>query len=172
FTVLHEENLSISNKYDIPSKFIYAVNQHTMRHLVGLYEKNKNVYRKQVEMGDNTREFLQGADNIGVYLDYPDKRVYYFNSIPNLGVIGTNATYTQVAVGVFAALYVLLYDALSPGAYFVEDLYDTHYKYFMFDNLRVQEFVFKKEKKGLRLVQYLPAIVLRRKDRFDHFYIL
>lgn len=172
FTVLHEENLSISYKYDIPSKFIYAVNQHTMKHLVRLYEKNRNVYRKQLEMGDNTHEFLQGADNIGVFLDYPDKRVYFFNSVPNMGVIGTNATYTQVAVGVFAALYVLLFDKLEPGAYFVEDLYDTHYKYFMFDNLRVQEFVFKKGKNGLRLTHYLPAVVMRRQDRFDHFYLL
>ena len=165
--VLHEENLSISRKYDLPSKFIYALHPQTMETLAKIYKKEKNVHTKDLQKGDNLTTILDGSDNIGALLRYKDKKVYYFNSIANTSVIGTNATYTQVTVGVFAALFVLLFDNLKKGTYFVEDLYDTHYKYFMFDNLRVQEFVFN----GGKLKKYTPEIKLKRKNHFEHMYI-
>jgi len=172
-TVLHEENLSVSYKYDIPSKFIYAVNQKTMAYVSGLLKKNGVVRREDLEQCDNTDEPLDGADNIGVCLEYPDKRVYYYNSEPNKAFIGTSATYTQVAIGIFSALFTLVYDRLKPQAYFVEDLYDTHYRYFLFDNLRVQEYVFKKRgKRKLALESYNPMVRIKRTDRFEHFYII
>ncbi|MBI5225157.1 saccharopine dehydrogenase NADP-binding domain-containing protein [Candidatus Micrarchaeota archaeon] len=171
-TVLHEENLSVSYKYDIPSKFIYAVNQHTMNHLINIYEKKKNVLRKDLEIGDNTKNALDGSDTIGVYLDYPDKRVYYLNSITNGAIIGTNATYTQVAIGIFAALFALLYDKLPSGVHFVEDLFDSHFKYFMFDNMRVSEFVFKKKNGKMVLSKFTPALTIRRMNRFEHLYVI
>ncbi|MFA4946468.1 MAG: saccharopine dehydrogenase NADP-binding domain-containing protein [Candidatus Micrarchaeia archaeon] len=171
-TVLHEENLSISYKYDIPSKFIYAVNPRTMEHLLRIYTKKKNVLRRDLEMGDNTQTVLDGSDTIGVLLEYPDKKVYYLNSIPNGAIIGTNATYTQVAIGVFAAVFTLLYDDLPPGAHFVEDLFDYHFKFFMFDNMRVQEFVFRKGISGWRMAKYAPMVSLNRRDRFEHWYIV
>jgi homospermidine synthase len=171
-TVLHEENLSISYKYDIPSKFIYSVNPRTMERLVETYKKKGRVSKKDMEMEDNRCETLDGSDSIGVILEYPDKKVYYFNTIPNVAVIGTNATYTQVAIGIFSALFTLLLDDLKPGAYFVEDLFDTHYKYFMFDNMRVQEFVFKKRKSGMVLESYTPCIKMRRCNHFEHLYII
>ncbi len=169
-TVLHEENISISQKYDLPSKFIYAVNPKTMQNLIEIYERKKNVTKNDLELGDNTTEILDGADSIGVILDYEDKLVYYFNTYPNVAVIGTNATYTQVIIGIFSALFTLLIDLLLPGVYFVEDLYHTHFKYFMFDNMRVQEYVFNKKPKAL--VYYNPMIKLRRMDRFEHLYLI
>ncbi len=169
-TVLHEENISISQKYDIPSKFIYAVNPKTMQNLIDIYEKKKNVTKGDLELGDNTTEILDGADSIGVILDYKDKLVYYFNTYPNVAVIGTNATYTQVIIGIFSALFTLLIDNLPRGVYFVEDLYHTHFKYFMFDNMRVQEYVFNKKPKAL--VHYNPMVKLKRMDRFEHLYII
>ena len=171
-TVLHEENLSISYKYDIPSKFIYAINPTTMSNLIGVYEKKGIVTEKDLELGDNTREILDGSDSIGVILDYPEKKVYYFNTIPNVAVIGTNATYTQVVIGIFAALFTLLFNKLNPGVYFVEDLYDTYFMHFMFDNMRVQEFVFKKEKGHLKFLSYNPKVNPRRNRRLEHLYII
>jgi len=171
-TVLHEENLSISFKYDIPSKFIYAVNPKTMSVLTEIYERKGNVTKKDLELGDNTNDILDGADSIGVILDYPDKKVYYFNTVPNVAIIGTNATYTQVIVGIFAAIFSLLFDNLKPKIYFVEDLYDSHFRYFMFDNMRIQEFVFKKKNGRLKLKNYNPMVRIRRKNRFDHLYII
>jgi len=118
-TVLHEENLSIASKYDIPSKFIYAINPKTMETLINIYEKKGNITKEDLELGDNTNAILDGADSIGVLMDYHDKRVYYFNTVPNVAVIGTNATYTQVIVGIFSAIFTLIFDKLKPGIYFV-----------------------------------------------------
>lgn len=173
-TVLHEENISMSYKYDIPSKFIYAIFPKTMENLIKIYEKKGNINKKDLVLGDNVHEILDGADSIGVLLDYPDKKVYYFNSIPNAAIIGTNSTYTQVIVGIFSAIFTLLVDKLRPGAYFTEDLFDKHYKYFMFDNMRVQESVFKKNKGNLKLVKYNPEIKLKRSksNPFERFCII
>jgi homospermidine synthase len=171
FSVLHEENVSIAQKYDIPSRFIYAVNMKTMENLIKIYESKHKVGEDDLILGDNTNEVLEGSDSIGVILEYPEKRIYYFNTVPNIAVIGTNATYLQVAIGIFAALFSLLFDKLKKGTHFIEDLHNTHFKYYMFDNMRVQEFIFEKNKKGLRLENYNPEIRIKRNNRFEHIYI-
>lgn len=171
FEVLHEENVTLSKKYDIPSRFIYAVNMKTMEYLAKLYSQKKDISEKDLILGDNTSKILEGADSIGVLLEYEDKKVYYFNSVPNIAVIGTSATYSQVVTGIFSALFVLIFDKLNKEIHFVEDLYDTHFKYYMFDNMRVQEFVFKKENKKLKLVSYNPYVRLKRNNHFEHLYI-
>ena len=158
--VLHEENVSISQKYNVPSKFIYSVNDITMQFLRKVYKNKKNVLRKDLMLGDNLKYHLDGADSIGVYLDYKDKRVYYFNTIPNISVIGTSATYLQVSVGIFAALFTLLNNKLLKGIYFVEDLFHSSFKHYLFDNMRVQEFIFKKDGK-LKLASYTPMIKMK-----------
>src|SRR3989344_5460862 len=81
--VLHEENISIGNKYNIPSKFIYALHPKTLETLMKIYKKEKNVYKKVMLPGDNLTTVLDGSDNIGVLLKYTNKKVYYFNSIAN-----------------------------------------------------------------------------------------
>ena len=118
----------------------------------------------------NTKNILEGSDSIGVILDYQDKNVYYFNSVPNLAVMGTNATYSQVVVGVFAALFTLLFENLKNGVYYTEDLLNTRFKYYLFDNMRVQEFIFKKNKKRI-LIKYNPEIKIRRREGFEHLFI-
>jgi hypothetical protein len=164
FVVLHEENLTIAQKYNVPSKFIYAINLQTMENLIKIYQKRKKVTAKDLIKGDNTNVILDGSDNIGVILRYKDKDVYYFNTIPNNTVMGTSATYLQTVIGVFAALFVLLYDNLSKGVYFPEDLFNTHFKSYVFENMRVQEFVFKKQKTGLKILSYNPEIRVKNKN--------
>jgi homospermidine synthase len=119
FQVLHEENCSIAQKYDIPSQFVYAVNLKTMDTLVELYKEKHKFTVHDLILGDNTSIFLDGADSIGVILEYDDKKVYYFNTEPNISVIGTNGTYTQVVVGIFSALFTLLKDKLDKKIYFL-----------------------------------------------------
>jgi hypothetical protein len=159
FQVLHEENVSIAQRYNIPSQFIYAYNIQTMDYLVNLYNTKHNVFMKDLTIGNNSDEPLAGEDSIGVMLQYPHKRVYYFNSIANTDVIGTNATYTQVAIGIVSALLVLLFDTdVKNQVYFVEDLFDSHYPQYLFDHMKVQEFVFTKEEKGYLLEAHTPQI--------------
>ncbi len=158
FTVLHEENITLANKYNIPSKFIYAVNTKTMEKMLKIYREKKRVVEEDIAHGDNSEKILSGADNIGVVLDYKDKKVYYFNSMHNESVMGTNATYTQVISGVFAAVLTLIFDKVEKGVNFPEDLYETYYRNYIFDNLRTQEFVFRKKKGRLVLKAYNPQI--------------
>lgn len=157
FQVLHEENLSISQQYNIPSQFIYGFNMQTMDALVALYKKHKTIRYADLIHGDNTSYPLLGEDNIGVLLRYNDKNVYYFNSIANQSVIGTNGTYSQVIVGIFAALSVLLVNhELDNGVYFVEDLYKTYFKQYMFEHMKVEEYVFAS--KDNELLRYTSRI--------------
>lgn len=170
YLVFHEECLSIAKKYNIPSKFIYAINMPTMKKLAEIYNKKKNVLKKDLILGDNLHHILDGADSIGVILEYKDKKVYYFNSMPNLNVIGTNGTNLQVITGVYSALFTRMFSKLNPGVYFVEDLYDTYYKNYMFDNLRVEEYVFSKANKKLKLKSYIPEVKLKYKNKLEHLY--
>jgi len=171
FTVPHEECASVARKYGISSKYVYAVNMETMKYLRELYRKKGTVNIGDMMLGDNVRYPLDGSDSIGVILDYPDKQVYYFNVVSNTDTLGANATVTQVIVGVFAGLFTMVFDKLKPGVYFTEDLYDSHYRYFMTDNMRVQKYVFKKTRKGPKLVEYDPQIKLKRRNRFEHMYV-
>jgi len=158
FTVLHEENITLSKRYDVPSKFIYAVNIKTMEKMMRIYREKKKITEEDISHGDNSEKILSGSDNIGVLLDYKDKKVYYFNTMPNEAVMGTNATYTQVIVGVLSAIFTLLFDKVERGINFPEDLYDTYYRNYILDNLRTQEFVFRKKKGKLVLKSYNPQI--------------
>jgi hypothetical protein len=84
--------------------------------------------------------------------------VYYLHNLANSAVVGTNATCTQVAVGVYAALITLLHEQLAPRIYFATDLYDTIYPHVLFSNLRVEHFVFVKRKRSWVLRQHVPEL--------------
>ncbi len=168
--VLHEENITIAQKYNVPSRFIYAINSDALEKITKLYKKKKNIDEKDILLMTNRNVPLDGSDNIGVILEYPNKRVYYFNSISNSSVIGTNATYFQVVIGVFAALLALIFDKLENKLYFTEDLFKSIYKNYVFDNMRVQEFIFNKNGGKLSLSNYNPIIRMSR-NNFNHLYI-
>ncbi len=170
FVVLHEENLTVSLKYNIPSRFIYSTDDEAMDDLVRIYKRKGKILRDDLTLVTNTKMPLEGSDSIGVLLDYNGKKVYYFNSVSNISMIGMNATYFQVIVGIFAALFTLLFDKLGKGVYFVEDLYATNYKYYAFDNMRIQEFVFKKKRNKLEFISHSPMVKLA-KHGFRHIYI-
>lgn len=170
---MHDECVSIGNKYDIPSQFLYAINPQTMQALIKIYEEKGAVTQDDLVLGDNTNQILDGSDNIGLFLEYPDKRVYYFNTVSSVALIGTSATMTQVIIGVFAAVFVLLFDDLDRKTYFVEELYDTYYRHFLFDNMRVQEYVFKKGEHGhLKLTNFVPMIRSHKSKKYEHLYII
>jgi hypothetical protein len=172
-TVLHEENISIGYKYNVPSKFVYAIDPKTLKTLVHLYRRHKHIPAGAFRQADNTHEILNGADNIGVILDYPDKKVYYFNTVPNIAIMATNATYTQVVIGIFGALFTLLFDRLKPGVYFTEDLYNTHFKHFIFDNMRVQQMVFRKlPHRRLKPLSYDPMVRIKHDKHVKHLFII
>lgn len=158
FLVLHEENLTIGRALGASSKFIYALHPKTMAYITRRWRSRGEVPITDLEVGDNTSIPLKGADTVGVYLDYPRHRVYYLHSMANRDVVGTSATCSQVAVGIFAALFTLLHERLPPRIYFVGDLYDTLYPHVLFCNMRVEQFVFTKRKRSLVLRQHVPDL--------------
>jgi hypothetical protein len=146
FLVLHEENLTLGRVLRVPSRFIYALHPRTMDHLVELHRRNRTLHEHDLELGDNVTRRLDGTDLIGVCLQYPRRRVYYINRLPNGAVLGTNATCAQVAVGIFSGLFTLLYEKLEPRLYFVGDLHDTLYRRFAFANMRIEQLVCARRK--------------------------
>jgi len=163
FLVLHEENLTLGQKLGVSSKFIYAIHPKTMTYLSRRWRANGKLQISDLELGDNTSLPLDGSDTVGVCLEYPSQRIYYLHSLANSAAMGTNATCTQVAVGVYAALFTLLNGKLARGIYFVTDLYDTVYPHVLFCNMRVEHFVFAKRKRSLALRQHISALRLRRR---------
>src|SRR5690606_35519432 len=125
FLVLHEENVKLGQMLGVSSKYLYAIHPRTMSYLVKRYRETGRVLISDLEVGDNTTIPLEGSDTIGVCLEYPNRRVYYLHSLTNASVVGTNATCTQVAVGVYAALITMLHERLAPRVYFATDLYNT-----------------------------------------------
>ena len=164
FLVLHEENLTLGSQLGVSSKFLYALHPKTMTYLVRRWRQRGRLRIGDLETGDNTLTPLDGADTVGVCLEYPRQRVYYLHSLANSAVVGTNATCTQVAIGVYAALFTLLGGSLAPRLYFVSDLYDTVYPQVLFSNMRVEHFVFVKRKRSLVLRHHVPALL----PRFSH----
>lgn len=146
--VAHEECLTLSNRWNIPMKFLYTVNQETIRHLKRIYDQYGKIEEKDLMLGKNFDDPLVGSDNIAVRLDYPDRVVYYFNSAANETLKECSGTDFQVTVGVYAALFTLLQNQLPAAIYYTEDLLETFFPKFLTDNMMVQEFVFKKTKNG------------------------
>ncbi len=157
--VTHEECITLSNKLDIPSRFIYTVNQETMDFIRKTYEEKGMIEDKDLVLGNNTTDPLTGSDNIALRLDYHDKAVYYFNSTANEDLKECSGTDYQVCVGVYAALFTLLTGDLKPGIHYTEDLLDTLFPKFLTDNMMIQEFVFEKAKDGsLKQISHNPHI--------------
>lgn len=156
--VLHEENVKLGAKLGVSSKFLYALHPRTLAFLEQRWRQRGLLEVSDLLLGDNTSVALDGADTIGVCLDYPDKRVYYLHSLANREVTGTNATCAQVAVGADAALHALRAERLAPGIHFSSDLYDTAFADVAFGALPVEHTVFAKVNGALVRQHHVPHL--------------
>jgi homospermidine synthase len=169
--VLHEENLSLGQRLGVSSKFLYAIHPKTMAYLNRRYRRHGTVTESDLVIGDNTSIPLEGEDTIGVCLQYPRRRVYYLHTLENRAVSGANATCTQVAVGVYAALFTLIRNRLAPQLYFPGDLYDTLYAHIVFCNMRVERFVFGRRKRSWVLREHIANLRPRFLNKRQPFVI-
>lgn len=154
----HEECVTLGNKFNIPAKFLYTVDPTTMAYVKKLYDAKGCVEEEDLVLGNNVDEPLIGADNIALRLDYDDKAVYYFNSAANNDHKECSGTDFQVAIGVYAALFTMLFSDLKPGIHYPEDLLGTLFPKFLTDNMMIQEFVFEKHGDHLTQVAHDPRI--------------
>jgi hypothetical protein len=157
--VTHEECITLGNRWNIPMKFLYTVNQDTMQYIKKTYQVYGKVDDADLVLAKNFDEPLIGSDNIAIRLEYKDKAVYYYNSVTNENLKECSATDLQVTVGVYAALMTLVHEKLRGGVYYTEDLVDTFFAKFLTDNMMIQEFVFEKtQRDGLVLKTHNPHI--------------
>jgi homospermidine synthase len=139
FLLLHEENITIAQKYGVPSRFVFAIHPRTMDHLEALYDEQGRVSAEMVTLGDNRGVLLKGTVTIGVLLEYGDRKVYFFNTTRHESLPWLSGSCWQVAAGLHAALFTLLDDSLQSGVYFVEDLFGTPCERLIAENLPVRE---------------------------------
>ena len=145
FLLLHEENITLGQKYDVPSRFLFALKAETMDYLEKVYDKNKDVPPETLALGDNGKIPLKGEATVGVCLEYGNRREYFFNITPQGNVPGVSGSCRQVAAGLHAALWTVADDSLEKRVYFVEDLVGTACERLMMANLPMQHVVIAKK---------------------------
>ncbi|WP_422392210.1 saccharopine dehydrogenase NADP-binding domain-containing protein [Niallia oryzisoli] len=136
----HEEIFTLGKIYDFESGFLYKVNDHTTDIIRTNLDDVDKLWDYDMEVLNPDKAPLDGEDLVGVLVVYQDKEHYMYNVSSNEEIFSkfqTNATYFQVASGVYAALAVLLKDSIPKGAYYVDELlhqtenqygkYLTHY---------------------------------------------
>jgi saccharopine dehydrogenase-like NADP-dependent oxidoreductase len=141
FLLLHEENITVAQRYDVPSQFKFAIHMKTMDYLEQLFDREGAIPMDSMKLGDNRTIPLEGSVTVGVSLEYDDHRKYVFNMTSHDEFSGSSGSCWQVAAGLHAALFTLLRDHLDRRIYFPEDLLGTSFDELAERNLSVQRVV-------------------------------
>ena len=144
FLLLHEENITLGQQYDVPSRFLFSLDMRTMDYLEEVYDKNNEVPPGTLALGDNRKVLLKGEATVGVCLEYESTREYFFNTTAQGAIPGVSGSCRQVAAGLYAALITVIEESLANRVYFVEDLLGTTCERLMMENLPMQKAVFRK----------------------------
>jgi len=144
FLLLHEENVTIAQACDVPSRFVFANDIRTMDHLESCYD-NGRLSLDDLHLGDNRGLKIRGSVLVGIRLEYPDRWVYRYNRTGHDALDGSSGSCLQVAAGLHAALLTLVGenadDRLEKGIYFCEDLSGTAFERLAAQNLDSVEVV-------------------------------
>jgi homospermidine synthase len=136
----HEEVFTLCKLFNTEGGFIYRVNEHTTELIRTHLDDPDELWQCPKQVLDPAHAELAGEDLVGVLLVYEEEERYMYNVLSNTAIFaeyGVNATYFQVACGVYGALATLLLDAIPQGIYYVDELllrtaskygqYVTHY---------------------------------------------
>jgi len=139
----HEEVYTLGKLYDMEGGFLYKVNDHTTELIRANIDDLEKIWDFEMKVLDPLDAPLEGEDLAGVLLVYKDKERYMYNVLSNDSIFAqykTNATYFQVACGIYASLSVMLLDQIPKGAYYVDELllkttnhYGDYLTYYMTD---------------------------------------
>jgi hypothetical protein len=144
FLLLHEENITLGQKYDVPSRFLFSLKTETMDYLETVYNEEMKIPMDTLALGDNRKIPLKGKATVGVCLEYQDMWQYFFNTTGQGVVPGVSGSCRQVAAGLHAALWTALEDPLAKRVYFAEDLLGTTCERLMMENLHMQHMLISK----------------------------
>lgn len=121
----HEEAITLGKMYDMETGFIYKINDHTTNLITDNLDNVDDLWNKPMSVLNPEVSPLKGEDLVGILLVYDDKELYMYNSLNNKKTYEkykTNATYLQVAVGIYGALATILLDNIPQGIYYVDEL--------------------------------------------------
>ncbi|MFC5652553.1 S-adenosylmethionine decarboxylase related protein [Paenibacillus solisilvae] len=141
----HEEVLTLGHLYDMEIGFLYRINEHTTE----LIRSNLNDASKLWDLNSQiitpARQEVSGEDLVGVLLVYDGYETYMYNTVKSSDTFvqyQTNATYFQVACGLYASLASLLLDPIPPGSYYVDELLlQTESRYEQYLTRHMKDFV-------------------------------
>ncbi len=129
----HEEAITLGKIFDMETGFIYKINDHTTELIRSNLDHVDDLWQWDMKVLDPALEELEGEDLVGVLLVYEDKEKFMYNVLKNMDVYNkykVNATYFQVACGIYAAISTLMLDNLPQGIYYVDELLlKTHTNY-------------------------------------------
>ncbi|WP_373233064.1 S-adenosylmethionine decarboxylase related protein [Cohnella sp.] len=121
----HEEVLTLGMLRDWEVGFIYRVNDLTtglirnhLDHVDELWDWNQQIL--EPSLGD-----VSGEDLVGVLFVYDNEEKYLYNVMNSRDIYPiyrTNATYLQVACGVYAAIACILLDPVPRGVHYIDEL--------------------------------------------------
>lgn len=102
--VPHEEVIIMSERLEIPGKFVYAINEESFKKIANIEKEGRKDLRQEVEMINPHKEDNQllGGDLIGVCLNYKNKSIYYYVDLLNKNIKYTSATLYLVGLGTLA----------------------------------------------------------------------
>ncbi|MHB8125022.1 MAG: S-adenosylmethionine decarboxylase related protein [Desulfitobacteriaceae bacterium] len=139
----HEEAITLGKLFDMETGFIYKINDHTSELIRANLDHIDDLWQWDMEVLDPAIEELDGEDLVGVLLVYEDQEKFMYNVLSNKDVFNkykVNATYFQVACGIYGAISTLLLDNLPQGIYYVDELllktntkYGKYLTYYMTD---------------------------------------
>ncbi|GMK40030.1 hypothetical protein PCCS19_30850 [Paenibacillus sp. CCS19] len=124
----HEETIALAEDYELESAFIYRVNDYTTELIQDNLDDIEELWEYDQKLLHPDDGELEGSDLVGVLLVYDDHERYMYNNLKNVDAYAefkTNATYVQVASGVYAAAAVILLDGIKPGVHWVHDLTES-----------------------------------------------
>lgn len=139
----HEEVITLGNLFDMEIGFIYRVNEHTTELIQRNLDNVDVLWDSNQKIIDPSNGEVEGEDLVGVLLVYNDHEKYIYNTMKSSEVFPqykTNATYFQVACGIYAGVASLLLDNFPSGIYYVDELllktntgYGEYLAYYMRD---------------------------------------
>lgn len=160
----HEEVYTLGKLYDMETGFLYKVNDHTTQIIRNHLDKSDVLWDFEMKVLNPLEAPLTGEDLVGVLLVYPDKERYIYNVVDNESIFGkykTNATYFQVACGIYASLSVLLLDHIPKGVYYVDDLLlTTNNQFGQYLNTYMKDFIIGENNKS-------DGLLLKRMRKFQ-----
>jgi homospermidine synthase len=141
----HEEVITLGKLFDMQVGFIYRVNEHTTELIRNNLENVDDLWNWNKQLLDPEAGEIEGEDLVGVLLVYEDMEKFMYNVMKSSEIypkFKTNATYFQVACGIYAGFASLILDDLPIGIYYVDELLlNTESKYGEYLTYHMTDFV-------------------------------